>query len=633
MTVIANNARNQYVAVASQTIFTYSFEILDQDNLKVYLTPEGQTPNDVTDLLTITQDYTVTGVGVTTGGTIVLTTGASAGDIVTIQGNTPNSRDTSFTPGGVIQAQNLNTEFDNLVLITQTTDAVLNKIVPKYQEADVVATKDIELPLLGPGEAWVMNNGGTAIEAMTVATEDPGGPFLPLAGGTMTGSLILDGPATLALEPVTLSQLNGITQGYITCDYATTGNLAGYTYANGSSGVGATLTAGGFGAFTVDGETPVVNSSILVASQTNAAQNGKYVLSTAGDGSTAAILTRATDFDTSAEMIPGLIFRVLLGDTLQASQWLFTTIVPVTVGTTDLDFVEYSNQDALLRSNNLSDVDSASTSRTNLGAQTVNANLTSISALGTAADKTLYTTGVNTWAETGITAFGRTLINEADAAAAAALIGSGVSIAIRAITTTSTYTPTTGMKYCRVLCIGGGGGGGGVTSGDGAGGGGAGGFCERDFSAADIGASQSVTIGAAGAGGANGNGSAGGNTLFGSFMTANGGAGGITSSNNTNLGGAGGTASGGTININGANGNTGYIFYTDNPAHYVTAGGNGAGCGLYGGGGIGSMNVQGSASVGTNATGYGSGGGGAGSVAAAPGYNGSSGIVIIYEYI
>lgn len=47
--------------------------------------------------------------------------------------------------------------------------------------------------------------------------------------------------------------------------------------------------------------------------------------------------------------------------------------------------------------------------------QTQDATLTSLSALGTAADKIAYTTGVDTWAETAITAAGRALLDDADA--------------------------------------------------------------------------------------------------------------------------------------------------------------------------------------------------------------------------
>jgi len=61
-------------------------------------------------------------------------------------------------------------------------------------------------------------------------------------------------------------------------------------------------------------------------------------------------------------------------------------------------------------------------SRTNI---TLDATLNSISNLGTAADKTIYTTGVDTWAETTLTAFGRSLIDDADAATARTTLGLG----------------------------------------------------------------------------------------------------------------------------------------------------------------------------------------------------------------
>ncbi|RVH37674.1 tail fiber protein [Sinorhizobium meliloti] len=66
---------------------------------------------------------------------------------------------------------------------------------------------------------------------------------------------------------------------------------------------------------------------------------------------------------------------------------------------------------------------SASAARTALGAQTASAALTSISALVTSADKLPYTTAADTYAVTTLTAFGRSLIDDADATAARSTLG------------------------------------------------------------------------------------------------------------------------------------------------------------------------------------------------------------------
>jgi hypothetical protein len=72
---------------------------------------------------------------------------------------------------------------------------------------------------------------------------------------------------------------------------------------------------------------------------------------------------------------------------------------------------------------------SAANARTNLGlvigtdVQAYDATLQSISALGTAADRIAYTTGVDTWAETVLTSYARGLIDDANAAAAQTTLG------------------------------------------------------------------------------------------------------------------------------------------------------------------------------------------------------------------
>jgi len=97
--------------------------------------------------------------------------------------------------------------------------------------------------------------------------------------------------STPALNQLTLSltfggaQITGLT------------NATGLTYATrANSGVGATLTnSGAQAALVVDGVTMVVADRVMVRLQTNGAENGVYVVTNIGSGSTNWILTRAND--------------------------------------------------------------------------------------------------------------------------------------------------------------------------------------------------------------------------------------------------------------------------------------------------------------------------------------------------
>lgn len=206
------------------------------------------------------------------------------------------------------------------------------------------------------------------------------------------------------------------------------------------------------------------------------------------------------------------------------------------------------------------------------------------------------------------------------------------------ITSTGTYTPPANLVYALVEIAGGGGGGGGAINASSsqialAGGGGGGGYSRRLLTAADIGASQTVTIGAGGTAGANtgANGGNGGASSFGALLSANGGQGGIGQSSSATSsitnGGPGGTASSGDVNI---------------PGQY---GFGSFGVGIQGQAGAGGSSqlsaitptnaVNDNAIAGSAGANYGGGGGGAGSSnahGAVIGGVGAPGICIILEY-
>lgn len=210
-------------------------------------------------------------------------------------------------------------------------------------------------------------------------------------------------------------------------------------------------------------------------------------------------------------------------------------------------------------------------------------------------------------------------------------------------TASGVYTPSPGMFQADVEVVGGGGGGGGsngapATSGTiwVAGGGAAGSYSKRLLTAAQIGGSQTITIGVGGTAGPNGpsTGGAGGASSFGSLVTASGGAGGANGAQQgaVALGGAAGI---GDIALAGENG--GGATFSNGSLGYTNVAGGGGGSTPFGIGGQAQSYYDTSPPVGAGrvGTGYGSGGGGAGAVpasGAAVGAAGRPGLCIVTEY-
>lgn len=211
-----------------------------------------------------------------------------------------------------------------------------------------------------------------------------------------------------------------------------------------------------------------------------------------------------------------------------------------------------------------------------------------------------------------------------------------LSVETQRFTSSGTYTPTSGMKYCIIECVGGGGGGGGTASAPASryahgGGGGGGEYSKRARSAAQVGASQTVTIGGGGAGGVAGfsNGNPGTTTSVGTLCTAAGGSGGLGNDGSTDGSGGGAGGTGGT---------SGHAVPGQPGMDRLSLATNGAGPGAAGGNSTMGWGARPRSSIGTGSAGSGYGGGGGGGIsynsgATAAGGVGSAGVVVITEFI
>jgi hypothetical protein len=135
-----------------------------------------------------------------------------------------------------------------------------------------------------------------------------------------------------------------------------------YTYNNGVSGVGATLTANLPGNLTIDGNVIQSGQRVLVKNETgafvsntapSAAFNGIYDVAVAGNAGTAWVLTRSADFDQADEMISSFTF-VEEGATNADTGWVCVTNNPITVGFTSIVFTQFSGAGTYLAGNGLS---------------------------------------------------------------------------------------------------------------------------------------------------------------------------------------------------------------------------------------------------------------------------------------
>jgi hypothetical protein len=120
------------------------------------------------------------------------------------------------------------------------------------------------------------------------------------------------------------------------CEAATTTNLSA-TYANGTSGVGATLT--GAGALpSLDGVNLSVGKRVLLLGQTAAKENGVYTVTALNP----FVLTRAVDFDESEEVNGGEFVFVKNGTNYGNCAFVCTNSGPATIGTTAIVFTQIS---------------------------------------------------------------------------------------------------------------------------------------------------------------------------------------------------------------------------------------------------------------------------------------------------
>lgn len=202
------------------------------------------------------------------------------------------------------------------------------------------------------GSALLKGNGSGGFSS-AVSNTDYAPPASPSFTGTPTAPTPTssDNSTTLATTAFVQTLVSALAQGLQvkpTARLATAAALPSNTYSNGTSGVGATLTATANAALSVDSVAVAVNDVILVKNEGTAASNGLYTVTQAGSGSAPYILTRHVDMDQPTEF-PGAFVPVGNAGTANPnSLWLANPSGTVTVGTTSIPWTQLNGATDLL---------------------------------------------------------------------------------------------------------------------------------------------------------------------------------------------------------------------------------------------------------------------------------------------
>lgn len=239
---------------------------------------------------------------------------------------------------------------------------------------------------------FTVTSGAVAVNAITLGTSslNPGTTTTTLAGlqqldvdnvrvdtntistTNTNGDLVLspDGTGTVTVPSGYKNRTGFGTNSLVTKEYvdaikqaldvkdsvvvATTANLS----ANYNNAGGTLTNSGTLAALSIDGVSLSASDRVLVKDQSSAAENGIYVVTTVGDGSTAWVLTRADDANTSAELTGGVFTFVEQGTIGADNGYVFTHNGAPTLGTTSLTVSQFSGAgqivagDALSKSGN-----------------------------------------------------------------------------------------------------------------------------------------------------------------------------------------------------------------------------------------------------------------------------------------
>ena len=357
-----------YAATGAST----NAQVATLDQTKLALLQTTTSTSSTTGALTVAGGVGVAG-NVWVGGTLNVTGATTVSTInkVTITAPTTSATLTLVDGSSLITSG----AFATTLTATGTTDVTLptTGTLATLANSETFTNKTLTTPTIAIVNGSTSNSGTLTLRSTTSATK-------ATAGGTNTNvNLVPNGSGTVDVaskritnvatptgdtDAANKSYVDAVKTGLNVKDAARLATTAALTvtYANGTAGVGATLTnAGTLAALTLDSVPVVSGDRVLIKDQATALQNGIYTVTDIGTASIAWVLTRAIDFDNNpnGEVAGGDFIFVQEGTTQADNGYVVTTNGTITVGTTTIDFVQFSGAgqitagDGLTKSGNI----------------------------------------------------------------------------------------------------------------------------------------------------------------------------------------------------------------------------------------------------------------------------------------
>ena len=193
MTITAVSSRDQYTGAATPITgpFAYNFKVFDSAQIKVTQTDTAGAET----VLTLTTDYTLTGIGAAGGGVLTLETALPTSELLTIQRINDGLQPEKARTSGSYTPETHEKAWDRLAMMMLQIEDILHTIDPANARAPILSVGDV----VGTGAFDALSN---RIKNLDDPTADQDAATKIHVAGIFSGIVgVIGGPYTTAGRP------------------------------------------------------------------------------------------------------------------------------------------------------------------------------------------------------------------------------------------------------------------------------------------------------------------------------------------------------------------------------------------------------------------------------------------------